>query len=166
MEWLASGVVRPGEFPEYFKREGEGWVPVPAHAVPPETGLATQRFPTAKAGNDYVTPTSRAWTTPGPASKPSTARLRDGSEVTYVWYRFIDQPVFQQYRWEAGRKERLQKLVEGMHAHWTIDREYMAPPTSGSLVRLDPALIVAPPKGMERGYVPIVVGQRAGPKKR
>lgn len=63
-------------------------------------------------------------------------------------------------------KERLQKLVEGMHAHWTIDREYMAPPTSGSLVRLDPALIVTPPKGRERGYVPIVVGQRGQGKPR
>jgi hypothetical protein len=32
----------------------------------------------------------------------------------------------------------------------------MAPPSSGTLARLDPALLVAPPKGLEVGYVPIV----------
>jgi hypothetical protein len=35
----------------------------------------------------------------------------------------------------------------------------MAPPTSGALVTLDPALIVTPPKGLEVGYVPIVTRQ-------
>jgi len=37
----------------------------------------------------------------------------------------------------------------------------MPPPSAGALVRLDPALIVTPAEGMETGYVPIVVGQRA-----
>jgi hypothetical protein len=30
----------------------------------------------------------------------------------------------------------------------------------GSLVSLDPALIVKPPAGLEVGYVPIVIGQK------
>ncbi len=35
----------------------------------------------------------------------------------------------------------------------------MPPPTRGELVRLDPGLIVTPPKGLESGYVPIVTRQ-------
>ncbi len=151
---------RAGEFPEYFRLDGANWVPIAPGAVPAETGLTTQKFREAKEGADYVTPTSSAWTTPGPATATTTVTLNDGSQVTYAWYRFIDQPVFQQYHWDEGRKQRLQKLVAEIHARWTIDREYMPPPSAGSLVRLDPALIVTPPHGMETGYVPIVVGQR------
>jgi hypothetical protein len=35
----------------------------------------------------------------------------------------------------------------------------MAPPSTGKLVAIDPALIVRPPAGMEFGYVPIVTKQ-------
>jgi hypothetical protein len=35
------------------------------------------------------------------------------------------------------------------------------PPTRGSLVKLDPALLVTPPKDLEVGYVPIVTRQTA-----
>ncbi|MGC4047209.1 MAG: hypothetical protein QM758_25710 [Armatimonas sp.] len=58
------------------------------------------------------------------------------------------------------RRERLQKLIEGIHARWKPDQEYLPPPTAGKLVRLDSALRVTPPKGKEVGYVPIVIGQR------
>jgi hypothetical protein len=37
----------------------------------------------------------------------------------------------------------------------------MAPLRRGSLATLDPALLVTPPKGLERGYVPIVTYQEA-----
>jgi len=49
--------------------------------------------------------------------------------------------------------------VEQIHANWPIDRDYMAPPSSGELAPLDPALLVTPPKGLEVGYVPIVTRQ-------
>jgi hypothetical protein len=55
----------------------------------------------------------------------------------------------------------LQAFVEKVHAAWPIDRDYMAPPTRGELVKLDPALLVTPPKGLEVGYVPIVTYQEA-----
>ena len=129
--------------------------------MPAETGLTAQKFEVATKGADYITPTTSAWKTPGPATATTTVSLIDGSQVTYAWYRFIDQPVFQQYHWDEARKERLQKLVARIHARWGINRDYMPPPSAGSLVRLDPALIVTPPRGMETGYVPIVVGQRA-----
>jgi hypothetical protein len=53
--------------------------------------------------------------------------------------------------------------VEKLHANWPTDRDYMAPPTRGKLVSLDPALLVTPPTGMEVGYVPIVTGQEKAP---
>ena len=81
--------------------------------------------------------------------------------VTYSWYRFVDQPSFQQYHWSVEKKAKLQALVEKLHANWPLDRDYMAPPTRGNLVALDPALLVTPPPGLEVGYVPIVTGQAA-----
>jgi hypothetical protein len=73
----------------------------------------------------------------------------------------LDQPSFQQYAWSAEKKAKLQTFVEKLHAQWLKDRDYMAPPTRGKLVSLDPALIVTPPKGLEVGYAPIVTGQAA-----
>ncbi len=99
---------------------------------------------------------------PGPKLGPFTAKLVDGSVVTYSWYRFVDQPSFQQYHWSAEKKAKLQAFVEKLHAHWPVDRDYMAPPTRGKLVSLDPALLVTPPPGLEVGYVPIVTRQALG----
>ena len=42
---------------------------------------------------------------------------------------------------------------------WTREREYLPPPTTGTLAELDPALIVTPPAGLEVGYVPIAIRQ-------
>jgi len=58
-----------------------------------------------------------------------------------------------------AEREGIQKRVELLHRHWTKDREYLAPPASGQLADLDPAVIVTPPKGLEIGYVPIVTRQ-------
>lgn len=129
--------------------------------VPPETNLLTQEFKLAETGAPYTLPTTGAWSQPGPKLGPFTVRLVDGSLVTYSWYRFVDQPSFQQYAWSEEKKAKLQALVEKLHAHWPIDRDYMAPPTRGTLVTLDPALLVTPPEGMEVGFVPIVTRQVA-----
>jgi hypothetical protein len=40
---------------------------------------------------------------------------------------------------------------------------YRAPPSTGSLATLDPALLVTPPQGLEVGYVPIVTRQEVAP---
>jgi hypothetical protein len=55
----------------------------------------------------------------------------------------------------------LQTRVEGLHRHWTKDREYLAPPAMGKLADIDPALVVTPPAGLEAGYVPIATRQTA-----
>ena len=58
-----------------------------------------------------------------------------------------------------AEKTQLQSIVEKIHAHWSSHDETMPPPKIGVLATLDPALIVTPPKGLEVGYVPIVVRQ-------
>ncbi len=68
-------------------------------------------------------------------------------------------------RHERPEREELQKRVELLHRHWSKDREYLAPPASGQLADLDPALIVSPPPGLEIGYVPIVTRQEPSDRK-
>jgi hypothetical protein len=161
LQWSDSDVSPRGIFPQYYRHVGEERVAVAANDVPAGTKLHELRFRLAGPGAPYTSPTTGAWGTPGPKAGPFTAILTDGSVVTYSWYRFVDQPSFQQYNWSEQKKAKLQAFVEKIHASWPIDRDYMAPPTRGELVRLDPALLVTPPAGMEAGYVPIVTGQAA-----
>lgn len=164
LEWFGDAAGSMGYFPQYFRRDGEQLVAVPASQVPTETNLLDQEFKRAQPGVPYTSPDRGAWRRPGPASGPFQTRLVDGSLVTFRWYRFVDQPSFQQYDWSAAKKAKLQAFVEKIHASWSIDRDYMAPPTTGELARLDPALFVIPPKDMEVGYVPIVTHQEAAPR--
>ncbi|MBL8752555.1 MAG: hypothetical protein JNK15_04575, partial [Planctomycetes bacterium] len=148
-----------GQFPQYFRHEGDRRVAVAPADVPPETGLRDAGFREAEPGAPFTSPAKGAWIDPGPAPGQFQVRLADGSRVTFRWYRFVDQPTFQQYRWSSDKKAALQAFVEQIHRSWPIDRDYLPPPTQGRLVELDPALLVTPPKGMEVGYVPIVTRQ-------
>ena len=159
LKWHDGTVDAMGYFPQYFKHVGDERVAVSAKDVPAETKLLSQSFKLAEPGAPYTSPGKGAWTEPGPARGPFKVTLTDGSVVTYFWYRFVDQPSFQQYNWSAAKRTRLQAFVEKVHANWTIDRDYMAPPSQGSLATLDPALLVTPPRGLEVGYVPIVTHQ-------
>jgi hypothetical protein len=161
LEWTDCPVSPRGDFPQYFKHVGDERVAVAAADVPAETRLREQEFRLARPGKPYTSPAAGAWTRPGAKAGPFTVRLVDGSEVTYSWYRFVDQPSFQQYAWDEAKKAKLQAFVEKIHATWPTDRDYMASPSCGALVSLDPALLVTPPKGLERGYVPIVIRQSA-----
>ena len=159
LEWFDNNISPKGRFPQYFKLSGKQRVAVAAADVPAETQLPAQEFALAPPGVPYTSPAAGAWRRPGPKSGPYTGKLADGSLVTYSWYRFVDQPAFQQYAWSAEKKARLQAFVEKIHATWPVNRDYMAPPSRGTLVALDPALLVTPPEGLEVGYVPIVTGQ-------
>ncbi len=160
LEWTDT----PGFFPQYFKQDGSNRVAVSAVEVPDETGLKSMTFPEANFGSPYVSPMTGAWERPGPASGEHYAYLADGTKVTYRWYRFVDQPVFQQYNWTTLEKEKLQSLVEKIHTYWGINDEYMSPPSEGSLATLDSSLIVTPPSGFSVGYVPIVTRQEYAPQ--
>ncbi len=158
--------------PEYYRLDKDEkqrplWNPIRADEVPPETGLAKvsfgrERKPTPKT---YETPEDKSscWKTPGPAAGPFTAQPGDGSTITYYWYRFADQPALLNADMTSDEREQMQKRVELLHRNWTKDREYLAPPASGALAELDPAMIVSPPPGLEFGYVPIVTRQEPSP---
>lgn len=159
-EGTGPGVAR---FPAFFAEDPEGLRVVDRADVPESSGLATSRFPApdpTPAPYDAL-PLEGAWANPGPTSRVMTVDLVDGSTVHYAWYRFIDQPVFQQYGWPEAKRRRLQALVEAIHRNWPIDRSYLPPRTGGELATLDSALLVTPPPGLEAGYVPIVVRQAA-----
>ncbi|MCB9915024.1 MAG: hypothetical protein H6828_07735 [Planctomycetes bacterium] len=164
LAWTAEGHAAAGRFPQYYRHEEGARVAVAPDEVPAETGLREAEFALAEPGAAFTSPAAGAWIAPGPASEACTATLGDGSRVTYRWYRFVDQPVFQQYAWSDAKRAKLQALVEALHAAWPIDRDYLAPPTTGALVTLDPALLVTPPEGLEVGYVPIVTRQEAAPR--
>ena len=161
LQWRESEISPRGLFPRYYKAVGDERLAVAESRLPEETKLQAQEFQLARPGKPYTSPKKGAWATPGPKHGPHQVRLVDGSSVTYRWYRFVDQPSFQQYAWSDAKKAKLQALVEKIHAAWPIDRDYMAPPSRGKLVSLDPALIVTPPSGLEVGFVPIVTQQQS-----
>ncbi|NNJ25008.1 hypothetical protein [Alienimonas chondri] len=156
--------------PEYY-RLGEDqrgqplWKPIAESAVPSSVQFDESKLttPGADQHGPYITPDDpdSVWNAPGPVAGPFTARPGDGSEVTYSWYRFADQPAVLKAGLSDEERERLQSRVELLHRNWTPDRDYLPPPESGSLAEIDPALIVTPPKGFEIGYVPIVTRQAA-----
>lgn len=159
LSWAGS-LFETGTFPEYYRRVGNGMIPVLESDVPAETQLVEAEFPRQDNGGSYTSPLTGSWTKPGPSAGPFTTTLNDGSTVTYAWYRFIDQPVFGQFNWSEEKRSALQSLIEKMHREWPIDRTYIPEPTIGILISLDENLIVTPPSGFEVGYVPIVIEQR------
>ena len=155
--------------PEYYKLVKAGnddkgqWIAVSPREVPAETGLQKVDFSNTDPRTPvaYITPEDKGsgWKTPGPVAGPFTAKLGDGSIITYYWYRFADQPALQNADMSREEREEMQRRVELIHKNWTKDREYLPAPMIGKLAEIDPALIVTPPKGMEVGYVPIVTRQ-------
>lgn len=154
--------------PEYYhlEKKGQGvgkWTPIPQADLPPETRLANHQFsrPAERPPEPYVTPEDpdSCWKNPGPVAGPFLAYPGDGSEITYYWYRFADQPALLNADLSDDERELLQERVEKIHRNWKMDRDYLPPPTIGELAHIDPALIVTPPTGLEVGYVPIVTRQ-------
>ena len=140
------------------------WVVVHANDVPDETGLTEYRFtrPADEPSKPYVTPAEpdSSWKKPGPAAGPFYVYPGDGSKVTLLLVSI---------RGPAGTTER-GLIGEGtgsstgsseklLHSTWKKDRDYLAPPKRGELAEIDAALVVAPPKGFEIGYVPIATRQ-------
>ncbi|MEM7339601.1 MAG: hypothetical protein AAF467_13190 [Actinomycetota bacterium] len=169
--WNLDLVDRVGDsfvLPDYYRLEPDAdgmiWRPVDPSEVPPESGLQSHVFEELGTRNDsepFVTPdeSDSLWRSPGPAAGPFTADLGDGSTVTYHWYRFVDQPAIRYWEFSNAELATIQARVEAIHREWTPDRSYLAPPAVGELARLDPAIVVEPPAGLEIGYVPIVTRQ-------
>jgi hypothetical protein len=167
LQWKASvlepwtGTLRRGSFPEYCRQEGQELVALGADKVPAATGLKSASFLPAANDQSYTSPDAKddCWHAPGPKAGPFEAKLADGSVLLYSWYRFVDQPALQDADLGPAEKARLQSVVEKLQAQWTAEREYLPPPDSGVLAKLDPALLVQPPRGLEHGCVPVAVRQ-------
>jgi hypothetical protein len=164
--------------PQYYrlKKNADGnttWAVVQVKDVPVETGLTSVEFKRAVRNNPraFTTPMDdsslirgeNTWKIPGPSSGPYTAKLGDGTTVTYYWYKFMNQPTLLNSDLTLSEREEMQSRVEKLHQEWTITKEYLPAPTTGKLAEIDPALILAPPKGLEIGYVPIATRQEQTP---
>ncbi|QOJ01120.1 MAG: hypothetical protein HRU70_11700 [Phycisphaeraceae bacterium] len=165
---VADGRGRRVRLPEYFRFDtpaghGPRWVALPESDIPPASRLHTASFepPHESDAGAYETPDTPGspFRTPGPVAGPFEVTLGDGSTLTYAWYRFADQPAMLNADLTPKEREEAQRRVELMHREWTKDRTYLAPPTTGTLASLDPALIVTPPPGLEVGFVPIAIRQ-------
>ena len=113
-------------------RSAKERVAVPAADVPAETQLQGQEFPLAKLGAAYTSPTTGAWSQPGPKQRPvqGHARRRFRGDLFVVSLRRPALvPAVSLGRW---KKAALQAFVEKIHANWPIDRDYMAPPSRGT----------------------------------
>ena len=165
------------KYPEYLHRwVDDAWRPIDEFQLKmsqDEDALKSHAFEVdADAGGIYSVLDERgmltgAWAIPGPSMDqdgrigPYKVVLTDGSTSVYYWYRFVDQPVFHQIRNTKSEAEwtNLQRLVENLHRNWQAHHNYIPSPSEGGLVEMDPGLIVCPPKGLEFGYVPLVVAQ-------
>jgi hypothetical protein len=153
-QWRDSSGV--GHLPTTFVQRGNERVPAAPDTVPPTLLQAT--FPSSTpAVFTYTSPSW--WNASTPASAVSSVRLADGSVVRYRWYRFVDQPALQRLSLTPSESAKLQKVVTAMHRAWPNGTRFMPPPQAGTLTKIDPALMVKPPKGMEFGYVPYVMSQ-------
>lgn len=166
LEWkqakAGEGFMR---LPQYFREGCNCRSAIKVTDVPDDTALATESFDTYTCPQTYVSPNSGVWSNPGPKSKPYRATLTDGSVVTYAWYRFVDQPSIQSLGWPKTKLGRVQERVEKIHSTFRINKEYLPPPSSGTLVNVDNAIIVDPPKGFEVGFVPIAIRQENGTRR-
>lgn len=165
LAWSASPRGGFGSLPQYYRDDGNRRTAVAASEVPTGLGLLDAKFEPPRRDPDPYSalPLEGAWAEPGPASPAFTARLADGSLVTYRWWRFVDQPVFAQCLFSQQERDELQALVEKIHRSWSTEKTYLAPPGAGELVGFDSGLFVLPPTKLEFGYVPIVVEQRMAP---
>ena len=99
------------------------------------------------------------------------ATLDDGSEIRYRWYKFKDQPTMIQLKKEfpdiytTEYVNALQAKIEFIHDNWYAGKDFLARPSSANeidikLAEIDNGLIVNPPLGKEKGWVPIVLSVR------
>jgi len=84
LEWTDSKLCPKGQFPQFYRDEGDKRVAVCAEDVPAETRLHNTEFERAKRGKPYSASLTGAWANPGPAAGPFRVHLIDGSTVTNI----------------------------------------------------------------------------------
>ena len=156
-----GGDARLEKIPQFYKEVGSSRIVIKESEAP--TALVNAKFGSLMQTSTHVYQESSWWKQSPAASGDLTADLRDGSQVTYRWYKFVDQPSLQRFEMNAAEKAGIQGAVEKMQKEWN-NFAMMKDPKVGSLVSFDEGLMVTPPKGLEIGYVPIVVKQKASDK--
>ena len=104
LQWFDSDVSPKGVFPQYFKACRRGTRRRGGRGRACRDAAAGAGVQAGGAGGALHFPGTAAWSRPGPKRGPFTVKLADGSVVTYHWYRFVDQPSFQQYALERGEE--------------------------------------------------------------
>lgn len=152
----------PCNLPRYYVNKK------PVDASKASSSLQKQRFPTkgpTTQAYDALTnaPAGGCRDSPGPADKALyCAKTLDGTWVGYRWYKFVDQPAMQQLHLTSEQRNFMQERVTTLHkampspvSKWINGRQADAE----GLAKTDSAAIATPPKGLENGYVPIVLYQ-------
>jgi len=165
-------------------KKGSEFTPLKKNKVPKhiKKALNSIKFkPTKLNDGRYLGPPAQTekacFDTPGPS--PSDSRLyctrtQSGTWLGFKWYRFIDQPELNQVFASMEKSERdsarcfmqarIERLHEAQSSGQGIPRWFDAPQGASDLpkakVGIDPALILTPPTGLEKGFVPIPLYER------
>lgn len=151
------------DVPQYFEN-GKPVEPLRASAALRATRNPTTPFPTDLAYDALKNKAAGGCLdSPGPADPTLyCTKTLDDTWVGYRWYRFVDQPGLQQQKLSETEKAFMQKRVEALHrmmptpvSKWINGRNAEAE----GLARVEPAAIATPPRGLEVGYVPLVLYQ-------
>ena len=162
LEW--NDVFPAGVIPEYYKKVEEKWHPILEKDVPSETHLTEQIFEEQELEREPVplvdVGAESAWNKDRWSSGPVLTFGNSGSTILYVWYKFIEQPAIARLKLTPEYLQKLQIWSESLHGQG--DQGWSIPlPSSGTLASIDAGLLVNTPEGLERGYVPIAIGQWA-----
>jgi len=181
----ASGFCQTREYIKMNETDNQFGVPVKTRKVPSHVKRALNLFdfePTKQNDGRHLGPPGRTesacFDKPGPAPADTRlycTRLASGTWLGFRWYRFVDQPelnqVFASIEDSADRnaakcfmQERIERLHEAVASGGPMPRWFTPPQGDDKLpkekVKIDPAYLVTPPKGLEKGFVPIAVWER------
>ena len=178
-EWDGAGEEERG-WGQYYEMQGTTVVPVEEKDVPLElaelaygtipytTSLSPHELSEEGGYNESITPDYSCYVCANGDicdQEIHQTILDDGSIVSYQWFRFRDQPLFQGLiqdypeTYTEEYLEDLQRLIEQMHKDWGSSQLFLERPTTLDelhLVEIDHGLLVEPPQGKEFGWVPIV----------
>ena len=178
-EWDGAGEEERG-WGQYYEMQGTTVVPVEEKDVPLElaelaygtipytTSLSPHELSEEGGYNESITPDYSCYVCPNGDicdQEIHQTILDDGSIISYQWFRFRDQPLFQGLiqdypeTYTEEYLEDLQRLIEQMHKDWGSSQLFLERPTTLDelhLVEIDHGLLVEPPQGKEFGWVPIV----------
>merc|ERR1712216_858262 len=87
-----SGGQLMASLPSYYRVQGKEMVPVTEGEVPHDSGLIEKRFQEQRFHRKYEASDNPEVAKRGYKVGPFTVKLCDGSQVTYNWFRFIEQP--------------------------------------------------------------------------